>query len=90
MIDQLKSCYDSDDLALLKAFVERNLSSQERTSFAFESGRLTHKGHLAAIIKMALVLKKLTLETTKAASVVVKNNHDDNDSDEDDNDDDDD
>ncbi len=67
MIDLLKTSYDSADLTLLKDFVKRNLSSKDRTSLAFESGRLTHKGHLAAIIKMALVLKKLTLESNSGS-----------------------
>lgn len=72
VLDLLKTAYDLSDLAQLKAFVQRNLSSRERTSLRFDSGRLTHKGSLAAIVKMALVLKKLTLEAAVAPSPAAK------------------
>jgi len=44
----------------LKAFVQRNLN--DNTYFEFESGRCTTNTHLAAVIKMAMVLKQMTLE----------------------------
>ena len=58
----LKSIYDDSDVELLKNFVKRNLSSQDKTHFEFQSGNRTTKAHLASIINMALELKKLTLE----------------------------
>ena len=58
----LKTLYDDSDVELLKDFVRRNLSSNEKTHFEFSSGNKTTKAHLAAIINMALELKKLTLE----------------------------
>lgn len=62
VLDFLKGTFDDADLEQLKNFVKKQLTTQDKTFIQFESGRLTHRGHLAAIIKMALVLKKLTLE----------------------------
>lgn len=62
VLDQLKTSFDDGDLETLKAFVRKHLSTVNATHLRFESGRLAHRGHLAAIIKMALELKKLTLE----------------------------
>ena len=62
VLDFLKGTFDDADLEQLKNFVKKQLTTQDKTYMQFESGRLTHRGHLAAIIKMALVLKKLTLE----------------------------
>lgn len=58
----LKTIYDDSDVELLKNFVRRNLSSNDKTHFEFSSGNKTTKAHLASIINMALELKKLTLE----------------------------
>jgi len=58
----LKASFDESDLELLKSFVKRQLRSKDITHLTFASGNKTHKGHLAAIIKMALELKKLTVD----------------------------
>lgn len=58
----LKSIYDDWDLELLKDFVKRNLSSQEKTHLQFESGNRTTKTHLASIINMAIELRKMTID----------------------------
>lgn len=58
----LKTIYDDSDVELLKNFVRRNLSSNDKTHFEFSSGNKTTKAHLASIINIALELKKLTLE----------------------------
>lgn len=55
MLDFLKNTFDDEDLESMKSFVQRNLCN--RTYFEFESGRQTTNIHLAAIIKMGLVLK---------------------------------
>lgn len=60
VLDFFKQSFDEDDLATLKEFVQRNLN--ERTYLTFETGNRTTNPHLAAIIKMALVLKKLTFD----------------------------
>jgi hypothetical protein len=54
--------YDDWDLELLKDFVKRNLSSEEKTHFTFESGKKTTKAHLASILNMAIELRKMTLD----------------------------
>jgi hypothetical protein len=58
----LKSLYDDWDLELLKDFVKRNLSTQEKTHLQFESGNRTTKTHLASIINMAIELRKMTID----------------------------
>lgn len=58
----MKASFDESDLELLKSFVKRQLRSKDITHLTFASGNKTHKGHLAAIIKMALELKKLTVD----------------------------
>ena len=58
----LKSIYDDSDVELLKDFVRRNLSSQDKTHSEFSTGNKTTKAHLASIINMAIELKKLTLD----------------------------
>ncbi len=68
MLDYLKSTFDEGDLEQLKAFVRRNLSNPERAYLKFESGRTTSKSHLAAIIKMAIELKKLTATNPQSDS----------------------
>lgn len=64
----MKATFDDSDLELLKSFVRRQLQSQENTHLTFASGNRTHKGHLAAIIKMALELKKLTVDQAEKSS----------------------
>jgi hypothetical protein len=64
VLDSLKVTFDENDLELLKTFVRKQLAS-DRAYLKFEgkgSSKHTTRGHLAAVIKMALVLKKLTLE----------------------------
>ncbi len=62
VLDQLKSFFDEQDLDQLKQFVRIHLSNNDQVHLKFQQGRQTNKTHLAAIIKMALVLKKMTLE----------------------------
>ena len=62
VLDQIKSVFDASDLEQLKSFVKDNLKSDDKVYMEFSSGRHTTKSHLAAIIKMALVLKKMTVE----------------------------
>ena len=62
VLDFLKATFDDHDLETLKTFVRQNLSTTDQAYMKFDSGRQATKGHVAAIVKMALVLKKLTLE----------------------------
>jgi len=73
VLDFLKTTFDATDLEQLKTFVKRNLSIDERVYLEFESGNRTTKGHLAAIIKMALVLKKLSQD---APAVMIEEDDD--------------
>lgn len=66
VLDILKMQFDETDIELLKNFVMKHLN-HERAYIKFadsETGqhRQATRGHLAAVIKMALVLKKLTLD----------------------------
>jgi hypothetical protein len=79
ILDSLKVSFDESDISLLKNFVRKHLSSTERTHITFASGNTAHRGHLAAIIKMALELKKISHDiqsqstdddtTSKASSI---------------------
>jgi len=60
ILDSLKASFDESDISLLKNFVRKHLSSTDKTHITFASGNTAHRGHLAAIIKMALELKKIS------------------------------
>lgn len=62
VLDFLKTAFDDADLEQLKNFVKKNLQGKDKTHLTFDSGNKTTKAHLASIIKMALVLKTMTLE----------------------------
>ena len=63
VLDFLKTSFDEADLENLKTFVKTQLSNNEKAYLRFPGAQRTAtRGHLAAVIKIALVLKKLTLE----------------------------
>lgn len=51
---------ESDELDLLKNFVQSNLADEDTIHLKFDSGRLSTKGNLAPIIQIGLALKKMT------------------------------
>ena len=89
VLDFLKSAFDESDLELLKLFVRTQLSHEraylrfptatdsESASSSHHGTRQATRGHLAAVIKMALVLKKLTLEGGMLGIGSKKSNNDD-------------
>lgn len=68
VLDSLKASFDESDIVMLKTFVRKHLSSTERTHITFASGNHAHRGHLAAIIKMALELKKISQDLSSTAN----------------------
>ena len=69
VLDNIKTQFNLSDLQTLKGFVRKHLSTDERVKFTFEeTGNVTQRGHLAAIIKMALELKKQSMALAEQQS----------------------
>ena len=58
VLDFLKKAFSDEELEILKAFVKRNISTKPHLKLS--SGRELNNSNLAALIKMALVLKAMT------------------------------
>jgi hypothetical protein len=69
VLDFLKKAFSDEELEILKDFVSRNISN--KSHLILSSTRLTTNANLAALIKMALVLKVMTTQSAES-----QDNHD--------------
>lgn len=58
VLDFLKKAFSDEELEILKEFVKKNLTTKSHIRLA--SGRPATNTNLAAVVKMALVLKAMT------------------------------
>ena len=78
VLDFLKKAFSDEELEILKEFVKRNLSN--KSHLRLPSGRPATNTNLAAVIKMALVLKAMTNNQVSDSQSVTDNQHDDEES----------
>jgi hypothetical protein len=78
VLDFLKKAFSDEELEILKEFVKKNLSNKSHLKLA--SGRSATNTNLAALIKMALVLKAMTNNLASDNQTANDNQHDDEES----------